>query len=163
MNGIFFVDKCLPFGNSISCALFQKVSDAVTYIVRFKTKLWLINYLEDFLFVSSLKWACNQQLEAFLVVSKQINMPISEKKTFYATTCLTFLGFLIDGERHMILIPSKRLQKSITSSMSFLRLVKEKQQSLNFSKSVVSSTFYVDVYDQVMHLHDIFIPQSTHD
>ena len=26
----FFVDKCLPFGSSISCAIFQAISDAIT-------------------------------------------------------------------------------------------------------------------------------------
>ena len=49
----YFVDKCLPFGSLISCALFQKVSDAVSFLVQFKTKLMLINYLDDFLFVSA--------------------------------------------------------------------------------------------------------------
>ena len=28
----FFVDKCLPFGASISCALFQRISDALAHI-----------------------------------------------------------------------------------------------------------------------------------
>ena len=30
----FFVDKCLPFGASISCAHFQRVSDAIAHLVR---------------------------------------------------------------------------------------------------------------------------------
>ena len=34
----YFVDKCLPFGASISCALFQRFSDALCHIVQFKTK-----------------------------------------------------------------------------------------------------------------------------
>ena len=34
----FFVDKCLPFGASISCAHFQKFSDAVAHLVQWKTK-----------------------------------------------------------------------------------------------------------------------------
>ena len=33
----FFVDKCLPFGASISCAQFQKFSDALQFINRIQT------------------------------------------------------------------------------------------------------------------------------
>ena len=36
---MFFVDKCLPFGASISCALFQSFSDALCYLIEFKEKL----------------------------------------------------------------------------------------------------------------------------
>ena len=30
----YFVDKCLPFGSSISCSHFQAVSDAIAHIVK---------------------------------------------------------------------------------------------------------------------------------
>ena len=33
----FFVDKCLPFGASISCALFQRFSNALCYLFEHKT------------------------------------------------------------------------------------------------------------------------------
>ena len=33
----YFVDKCLPFGSSISCAIFQAVSDAIAWIVQVRT------------------------------------------------------------------------------------------------------------------------------
>ena len=58
----FFIDKCLPFGHSISWTLFQEVSDAVVFIFKYEVRLhvenihlWiaLINYLDDFLFASS--------------------------------------------------------------------------------------------------------------
>ena len=49
---IFFVDKCLPFGSSISCAHFQQLSNALKAIVEFRTQQYnsLTNYLDDFLF-----------------------------------------------------------------------------------------------------------------
>ena len=39
-NGKFyyFVDKCMPFGASISCAHFQAFSDAVAHLVTYRTK-----------------------------------------------------------------------------------------------------------------------------
>ena len=47
----YFVDKCLPFGASISCALFQAFSNALAHIVRHFTKKRNINYLDDYLFL----------------------------------------------------------------------------------------------------------------
>ena len=110
----YFVDKCLPFGSSISCALFQKILDAVAFLVTYRTRVALINYLDDFLFISARRDACNQQLFTFLAVSKEINMPISEEKTIEATTSLSFLGFLIDGECRMILIP---IEKTVEANL----------------------------------------------
>ena len=51
----YFVDKCLPFGSSISCAHFQAVSNAIAHIVEFYTKRKITNYLDDFLFAAFLK------------------------------------------------------------------------------------------------------------
>ena len=48
----FFVDKCLPFRASISCAHFQAVSDAMAHIVKFFTRKPLVNYLDNYLFTA---------------------------------------------------------------------------------------------------------------
>ena len=59
----FFVDKCLPFGHSISCNLFQRVSDGIAYIVRVKNNgNKPLNYLDDFFFAALLKKWCNEQM-----------------------------------------------------------------------------------------------------
>ena len=55
----FFVDKCLPFGASISCAIFQEISDVIAFIVKHKTKKETINYLDDYLFAALMKMQCD--------------------------------------------------------------------------------------------------------
>ena len=62
----FFVDKCLPFGASISCSHYQAVSDAVAYLVQFRTGKVVVNYLDDYLFAHYFCNLCNQQVEVFL-------------------------------------------------------------------------------------------------
>ena len=62
---LYFIDKCLPFGSSISCAIFQKISDAISHIVHHKSGKININYLDDYLFVSWLKQECNDQVHIF--------------------------------------------------------------------------------------------------
>ena len=107
----FFVDKCLPFGAAISCAVFQTFSDAVAYIVKYKTKKPNINYLDNFLFIALWKWLCDLQTKTFLQVCTEISFPVAMEKTVWATTRLIFLGLLIDTILQMVFIPVDKLQK----------------------------------------------------
>ena len=67
------MDKCLPFGHSISCALFQKFSDALAHMTKHLIQrkniaehTALTNYVDDFLFAALTKLICDQQLQTFL-------------------------------------------------------------------------------------------------
>ena len=109
----YFVDKCMPFGASISCANFQKVSDAISYLVTFRTGKKNINYLDDYFFAALLKLLCNQQVRTFLDVCSAINFPVSMEKTFWATDCLSFLGLLINTRLQVVLIPIDKIDKAL--------------------------------------------------
>ena len=109
----YFVDKCLPFGASISCAHFQKFSDAVAHLVRFRTLQDLVNYLDDFLFVALLVLACNRQVQAFLDICQEINFPVSEEKTFWAASQMTFLGMLLDTVSQTVSVPTEKIVKGL--------------------------------------------------
>ena len=61
----YFIDKCLPFGASISCAHFQAFSDSVAHVVQYYTKKKVTNYLDNFLFAVLLKWLCDHQVNIF--------------------------------------------------------------------------------------------------
>ena len=39
----FFVDKCLPFGAAISCSHFQEFSNAIAFVIEWKTSRPLVN------------------------------------------------------------------------------------------------------------------------
>ena len=54
----YFADKCLPFGASISCAIFQEFSDSIAFLVRHRTHRPLVNYLDDFFFAAMCKAIC---------------------------------------------------------------------------------------------------------
>ena len=110
----YFVDKCLPFGASISCSHFQRFSNAVKHIVQWKTKQDLLNYLDDFLFAALYTLLCNRQVDLFLEICKLINFPVSMEKTFWATTNLTFLGLLIDTVKQTVSIPVEKISKALS-------------------------------------------------
>ena len=105
----YFIDKCMPFGASISCSHFQRFSNAIAHIVKYKTEHDNINYLDDFFFAALLKMMCNDQIRTFLEVCRSINFPVSKEKTFWASTRLTFLGLLIDTELQMVFIPMDKI------------------------------------------------------
>ena len=103
----------MPFGASISCAHFQAFSDAVSHIVSTKMgNKRNINYLDDFFFVALLKAMCDEQLQCFLDVCKQINFPVALDKTFWGCTLITFLGLLIDTVNQLVLIPIEKIEKA---------------------------------------------------
>ena len=96
-NWFYFVDKCLPFRSSISCSIFQSISDAIAFVVSFRTGHPLLNYLDDYLFVAALRNECNRQVEIFLLVCGFIQFLVALEKT-WATTLLTFLGLMLDSQ-----------------------------------------------------------------
>ena len=134
----YFVDKCLPFGASISCAHFQKFYDAISHILRVKSKKDNVNYLDDFLFVALLSALCNAQTELFLAICKCINFPVSIEKTFWANTQMTFLGILIDTVLQIVMIPvekvtrGKELISNVLNKTSRNLTLKQLQQICGF-------------------------------
>ena len=86
----YFVDKCLPFGASISCAHFQAFSDAIAFLVKFKTSKRIINYLDDYFFAAICKYLCDQQVQTFIELCNEIRFPVSLEKTFWGSTRWTF-------------------------------------------------------------------------
>ena len=44
----YFINKALPFGHSISCALFQTFLNGVAHVVMFYMQKKLVNYLDDY-------------------------------------------------------------------------------------------------------------------
>ena len=108
----YFVDKCLPFGASISCSHFQRFSNAVKHMVQYKTKKNLVNYMDDFFFAQLLTLLCNGQVKQFLEICELIKLTVSLEKTYWATTKLVFLGLLIDTINQWVSIQIEKVQKA---------------------------------------------------
>ena len=107
---MYFVDKCLPFGVSISCALFQKFSDTLCYLIEVKVNMpkRITNYLDDFLFIAKTLVKCNFMITQFLTLCSEVGVPIAVEKTEWATEIIIFLGILLDGCSRTLSIPIKK-------------------------------------------------------
>ena len=130
----WFVDKNLPFGASISCSHFQRVSNGIAHIVEYFAQKKNINYLDDFLFAALLKALCNEQVNLFIRICSEIGMPVNLDKMFWATTILTFLGMLINTELQTVSVPIDKLQKGKDLIQMILNNKKKKVTILQLQK-----------------------------
>ena len=123
----YFVDKCLPFGASISCSHFQRFSNALRYILEFQLGMEAVttNYLDDFLFVSPTRAGCNRVVRWFLSICKRLGVHVAKEKTEWATQKITFLGMLLDGQRFRITVPQEKRRKALT----WLNLMLDKKKA----------------------------------
>ena len=119
----------MPFGASISCAIFQAFSDSIAHLVQFRTKKPLVNYLDDFFFAALCKALCDGQVNVFLDICDSICFPVSLEKTFWGCQLMTFLGLLIDTINQKIGIPMDKLQKA-TELIQFVLNKKSKKITL---------------------------------
>ena len=89
----YFVDKCLPFGASISCYIFQEFSNSVAFLVKHKTRKPLVNYLDDYFFTALKRWKCDNQVKEFLLICKTIRFPVSMEKNCLGDHCVDISRF----------------------------------------------------------------------
>ena len=156
----FFVDKCLPFGASISCSRFQLYSDSLRHIVEFATRRYqtVTNYLDDFLFVAEDEAKCNRMVRIFIRICEEIGCPLSFDKTEWASTKVIFLGLLINGVTYTVSIPVEKREKALSlleyasnKKKVTIKFVQRLAGTLNFlNRAIVPGrTFTRCMYDKI--------------
>ena len=130
----WFVDKCLPFGSSKSCKIFQDFSDCIAHLVTFHTKRKNVNYLDDFLFVALLKAYCDRQLDTFIEICGAIGFPVAMDKTTWGEQTIVFLGLLIDLLNEMVCIPKEKVTRAVKMIQLFKQNKKHKATVLQIQR-----------------------------
>ena len=130
----YFVDKCLPFGSSISCAIFQAVSDAIAFLVKFRSRKPNVNYLDDYLFAAAIRRLCDKQVEIFLEICEQIHFPVALEKTYWSSCIMVFLGLLLDTARQLVCIPEDKIRKALNWIEFFMNKKNKKVTILQVQK-----------------------------
>lgn len=113
INGAYYIDKCLPFGCSISCKIFETFSTFLEWAVKFKTQLDTVHhYLDDFIFIGkSNSDNCSALMHTFQDICSEIGVPLNQDKTIEPITKLTFLGLEIDTVNMLVQIPVSKVQE----------------------------------------------------
>ena len=78
----YYYDRCLPMGCSSSCAIFEKFSTSLEWIISQKLKdVLVLHILDDFLFISPTFTGCQQALDSFSSLCLEIGVPLAPEKT----------------------------------------------------------------------------------
>lgn len=108
----YFCLKTVCFGSGTSCYLYMKLSNALAFIFRKKSKGGDIsNLLDDFLTCKRDKRGCNGYLRLFMAICEEINLPLSMEKTCYATQVIVFLGLLLNTRTQTISLPGDKVER----------------------------------------------------
>lgn len=109
----YFADLCCGFGSRSSCFLYDKLSRCLRHLYRYKSGIDGVVYLDDGLQIGFNETNANGNLAIYLDLCRQINLPISEDKTVWATQVIVFLGLLINAAKKIITIPEPKLSKAL--------------------------------------------------
>ncbi len=105
----YYIDSALVFGGAANCQIFNRVGDALSFILESLCfdlppeavaipgsviRQLLLRYLDDFLILGDSEIATNALLDAMLCVMQALNFPIKSSKTLKAATSRKFLGYL---------------------------------------------------------------------
>ncbi len=145
-KGKYYSDLALPMGAAPSCRLYEEFTDSLVWILKNKFGVTgVCKYVDDFLFIGSSWQACNEALQAFLRLAKQIGLPIAPDKTVPPTTCLTFLGIQLDTLNMQASLPIEKIKhyhKSICDHISSTKITLQDLRTLigqlQFATSIVT-------------------------
>ena len=109
----FYFDKCLPFGLRSSPYLFNLVASAIEWALRYNYDVkWLVRYLDDFLTASPPgSLVCAQFVDAMLLLCSTIGAPVKPSKVVGPTSCIDFLGIVLDTMHMEARLPPEKLDQ----------------------------------------------------
>ena len=126
-----YIDTRLPFGACHGSQMFQRVSDAVRYIMRCQN-YDIINYIDDFLGFGT-PTVAKRSFDALYDAMQKLGLCISNKKLIHPGTQAVCLGVLVDTVTGTVSIPPEKLGqvKDMVSTWSTKKYCTKRQlQSL---------------------------------
>ncbi len=111
-GGSVYVDLVLPFGLRSAAKIFNTVADALNWhLVRAGVK-FVDHYLDDFIILGSPATSqCREALTIVDRVCRSLGVPLATHKREGPTTCITFLGILIDTIAGQLQLPPEKLSR----------------------------------------------------
>ena len=107
-----FVDRALPFGLRSAPKIFNAVADALEWIVKDLGVQQLWHYLDDYITCGAPESdECQSNLQMLVDVCRHLGVPLANEKLEGPTTCLVFLGILIDTIRGELRLPQEKLDR----------------------------------------------------
>ena len=118
-EGLFFIDFRLPFGLRSSPGIFTRFADAVCWILQNIYHLpYTIHYADDYFFVTIHPNSAVNDFSLALKAFEELGIPVASEKTIPPTTCLPFLGIIIDSSDMTMCVTEEKVVE-ITNLLHF--------------------------------------------
>ncbi len=110
-RGLYYFERCLPFGLKSAPAIFEKFATAINAFMAFKN-LQVVHFMDDFLCISSsdIQSAVSDFI-GVLTIFKELGVSISARKLVKPATELEFLGWWINSTDQTISLPTDKLER----------------------------------------------------
>ncbi len=111
-RGRYYVDLNLQMGLRSSPWIFNQVSSAIEWIGKNHDIEDLLHLLDDFFTAGPPNESvCEDNLDLMLTLCTLMGVPIKESKTVHATTCIIFLGIILDSVKQEARLPQEKLTR----------------------------------------------------
>ena len=129
----WFEDNRMCFGLRLGPSYFNLISNFVYEALSSKYGIRVVNYLDDFITIGSSYDDCRAAQEAVIGMLRFLGFHVSFNKLICPSTCVTYLGVIIDSVRMELRLPEGKLVKLINlidSQLSKKRVSKKDLESL---------------------------------
>ena len=110
----YFYDKVLQFGCRSSPKLFSDFARAANLVMKNRGVTYSDQYLDDFITMGAADSPeCKCNLDIMMAACKDLGFSLNPKKIVQPTTCLEFLGIILDTEAMEMRISDERLNDII--------------------------------------------------
>ena len=103
----YFIDSCLPFGFRHGSAIFQRLSDAVRFIMSTKG-YQVTNYIDNIIGYAT-KSQAQASFDALYALLEELGFKISKNNLVTPTTKAICLGVELDTETFTVSVPQEKL------------------------------------------------------
>ena len=112
MEGDIYIDPMLPFGLRSAPKIFNAVADTLNWHLLQSGIRYILHYLDDFIVIGPPGSAeCQRAMDILDRICNILGVLIAEHKRASPTTCLVFLGIIIDTLAWELRLPADKLQR----------------------------------------------------
>ena len=110
-RGQYLLDRVLPFGLRSAPFIFNCLAEAIEWVARQEGVPHIHHYLDDF-FIAGAPCAneCADHLDTLTSLCNHLGVPLAEEKLEESTTCLEYLGILLDSIALEARLPTDKLE-----------------------------------------------------
>lgn len=105
----YYVDNFLCFGLANAPAIFQRISCAITRMIR-RRGFNIVAYLDDFLLIAESQQECLVAVQSLLSILTNLGFSVKWEKLAGPTKRIQFLGLIIDSEAQCLELPEEKIR-----------------------------------------------------